>query len=136
MTPLPLLSLGIVLFAAFLVVTVIESRQGVRVFGAFRARFDERLALWQRSLEHTDIFEVVRSALYKYVHHLLHDVVHLSLSVLHVLERALMRLRSRLVRPHKVRTVRDRTNVVDALRYLRDQGVSKYDDTHTGKEAL
>lgn len=100
MTHLISILIASTLFFGFLILTVYESRRGVRFFPALRYRFDTRVARMQFLIEHIDwgafTAHLTRTSLNTIAHDLAHGSLMIVRSAERNLTRAVIALRTRL----------------------------------------
>ena len=85
-----LISLGLLVgYVGFL---ALESRRGARFFESRRTRLDQAVGQGMFVLTHVDFAGFVREEAMRFAHRLTHDMAHLSLTSIRILERLLTRL--------------------------------------------
>lgn len=85
--------------AGFLMLSDYETRRGLRFFAPVRTRFDKRVDQIEFILTHVDFKSFLRAETLRIGGLIVHDVVHISLQVVRMLERLL----TRLVRHFRIR---------------------------------
>lgn len=91
------------LLSGFLVLTVIERRQGLRILGVWRNRLDATVARATFIVRHVDWSAFTKHLLRTGGERLVHDIAHASLIAVRMLERVLTRV-VRYLRERGVRT--------------------------------
>jgi hypothetical protein len=122
MVYLLLILTSVVLFWAFLSVTIVEARTGTRLFASQRTKFDKQIGKALFIAKHVDWLEFFTHAVESFFERVLHDSAHLSLTVVRVIERELSEtvryLRDR--RPNMLAPKASRSSLrVQATRYIR-----------------
>ncbi|MDO8407718.1 MAG: hypothetical protein Q7S95_00570 [bacterium] len=85
-----LISLGLVVGYSGLL--TLESRRGARFFASHRARLDQAVEQGTFIVTHVDFASFAREEAMRFAHRLTHDLAHLSLTSVRILERLLTRL--------------------------------------------
>lgn len=84
---------SLVLLGLFTLVTMRERASGVRILGSIRSALDAKMERAGSALKHVHVGLVLSHVFFTYMRELVHEVVHIGLATLKVLERALMRTR-------------------------------------------
>ncbi len=87
-----LLILLILLLIGFLFLTAREAKTGHRLFGGWRTSLDTKMRGVEATLTHTPPSRVIVQVARTLVRNLLHEVAHVALVAIRVIERALTRL--------------------------------------------
>ncbi|MDP2594239.1 MAG: hypothetical protein Q8P36_02795 [bacterium] len=85
-----LISLG--LLVGYVGLLALESRRGARFLASHRTRLDQAVEQGMFVLTHVDFASFVREEAMRIAHRLTHDMAHLSLTSVRILERLLTRL--------------------------------------------
>ena len=109
-----------VVFALFIALTMRETASGVRVFGGVRSRLDTRLETLHTTLSRVHIGLVALHVVQSFVRGLTHEVVHISLVAVKVVERALLRLRTNVQKSTvSTKALHARSHFLEAVSKLR-----------------
>ncbi len=91
MTNLVFLLISFTLLGGFVVLTQYETSRGMRVFAPYREKLDARVRHVEFIFKHVDLAGFLRAEVQHFATRAGHDVVHLSLQLVRVLERLLTR---------------------------------------------
>ena len=89
MTYLLLILASIALFAAFLGLTVVEARTGVRMFSPLRSKLDRNVSRVAFIIQHVSWGSFISQMLQSFFERVLHDIAHWSLIAVRFIERQL-----------------------------------------------
>lgn len=116
------IALASLLLGGFLLLTVYERRTGKRVMKAYRDSLDAKLGAVFSLKEKVSLRLVLAHYAQTVTRRFVHDVVKVSLAVIKVLERALLRLGSYMhARAVSAPSLHARNHVLEALRHLREE---------------
>ncbi|MDO8624079.1 MAG: hypothetical protein Q7R54_01865 [bacterium] len=102
MAPLVLVGLSILLFVGFLLLTRYEVAHGMRLLATRRMAFDARATHLTFALTHIDFESFLREQVHILSARIAHDIAHLSLITVRVVERLLTRLVKHLRARHGI----------------------------------
>lgn len=110
------------LLVAFLALTVREKAVGTRVFSAGRAHLDTQVSHVVALVTRVHIGLALLHVVETFVRQLVHEVVHLALAVVRVLERVLMRTRARVQKSTlSTRALRARSHFLEMAAKLKGE---------------
>ena len=110
----------IALLVGFFVLSDYETRRGTRAFAEKRARLDGEVEKIEFVLANVDIVAFLREESNIIAQRIMHDVAHISLTVVRAVERFLTRIVRRLRMEHKVVDTGPRENAREFIQTLSD----------------
>lgn len=115
-----ILVLFVLLFISFVTLTMHEKKMGVRMYGTFRNRVDERLQALIDLREKVSLRIVIVHVLQSLIRRFMHDVLKVALAALAAMERALRRIGSYMhSKAVSAPSLYAKTHVSEALTHLK-----------------